>query len=105
LKYLYEHCSLVVNAGKFDNGSFSLVEATYFGKPTLSTRYPAAEFICQRFGARTKFFPVDDHEALALLIRETLVENHSRPSLHELAQIRARLADPELGMRRYAERM
>jgi glycosyltransferase involved in cell wall biosynthesis len=105
LKYLYENCHLVVNAGKFDNGSFTLVEATYFGKPTLSTRYPAAEFVCQRFGARTKFFPVDDHEALALLIREALVENPSPPSLHELAQIRARLADPELGTRRYAERV
>jgi glycosyltransferase involved in cell wall biosynthesis len=105
LKYLYEHCSLVVNAGKFDNGSYSLVEATYFGKPTLSTRYPAAEYICERFDACTKFFPPDDHEALALLIREALLENVPSLSSDELAQIRARLANPELGARRYAERV
>jgi len=105
LKYLYEHCWMVVNAGKFDNGSYSLVEATYFGKPTLSTRYPAAEYICERFGARTKFFPPDDHEALARLIREALVENVPPPSFQQLAQIRAQMTNPELGTRHYAERI
>jgi len=105
LKSLYEHCSLVINAGKFDNGSFNLVEAAYFGKPTVSTRYPAVEFLCERFGVRTKFFPVDDHKALAQLIREVLAENLPLASPEELAQIRAHLANPELGTRRYSERI
>src|SRR5207253_215765 len=42
LKYLYEHCSAVVNAAKYDNGSYSLIEAAYFGRPMISSRYPAA---------------------------------------------------------------
>jgi glycosyltransferase involved in cell wall biosynthesis len=105
LKYLYEHCLLVVNAGKYDNGSFSLIEATYFGKPVICSRYLAAEFICQRFGIRAKFFPVDNDETLARLIREALAENVPSFAHKELAQIRARLANPELGTRRYAERI
>ena len=105
LKYLYEHSSVVVNAGKWDNGSYSLIEAAYFGKPVISSLYPAAEFICQRFGVQAKFFPIDDSDALAELLRQPLAQEAKSISREEIADIRRRLADPELRTRRYAERL
>jgi len=104
LKCLYEHCSLVVNAGKYDNGSFSLIEATYFGKPVICSRYPAAEFICQRFGVEASFFPMDDIDALAQVLRDSLLDGERSFSPGELLTTRARLGDQELSTRRYAER-
>ncbi|SRR5260370_936641 len=32
--------SAAVNAATYDNGTFSLIEATYFGKPVICSRYP-----------------------------------------------------------------
>jgi glycosyltransferase involved in cell wall biosynthesis len=104
LRYLYERCCLVVNAAKYDNGSFSLIEATYFGKPVISSRYPAAEFICQRFGVQAKFFPIEDSHALAEILRQSLAEDAKSIPDQDIADIRRRLADPELSTRRYAER-
>jgi glycosyltransferase involved in cell wall biosynthesis len=98
---LYQHCAVVVNAAKYDNGSFSLVEARYFGKPTVSTRYPACEFLCERFGLPVRFFPVDDDAWLAEVLQEALRETPITGAA--LDAIRASLADPRLGYRRYAE--
>jgi glycosyltransferase involved in cell wall biosynthesis len=105
LKYLYERSSVVVNAGKWDNGSYSLIEATYFGKPVICSRYPAAEFICQRFGVQAKFFPIDDSDALAELLRQSLAQEAKSISREEITDIRRKLADTELSTRRYAERI
>jgi glycosyltransferase involved in cell wall biosynthesis len=103
LKYLYEHCSAVVNASKHDNGSYSLIEAAYFGRLVVSSQYPAAEFLCQRFEIPAKFFPIDDHSALADLIIQALTE--SPLAGKELDNRRAHRASPELSYRCYAERL
>src|SRR5262249_4384970 len=57
---LYGRCQAVINAAKYDNGSYSLIEGRYFGRPLLSTRYPGAVDLCNRFQLPTHFFPVDD---------------------------------------------
>src|SRR5262249_9580157 len=79
------------------------IEGQYFGKPILSSRYPAAELLCQRFGIAAKFFTINDAAALADLVAESVKELPLRPA--ELEQVRARLSDPEFTLRRHAERL
>lgn len=99
---LYRRCSVVANAAKYDNGSFNTVEAAYFGRPAVSSRYPAAEYVHRRFGVPVRFFPVDDAAAMAQALFEALAAGPvTGPPLERM---RSRLADPELGTRRYAER-
>jgi glycosyltransferase involved in cell wall biosynthesis len=100
---LYQRCSLVVNSAKYDNGSFSLIEATYFGRPAVSSRYQAAQYLCERFGIPAEFFTVDDDAALAQAMDRALAK---RPALgDQLAEMRLGLAVPELSSLRYAERI
>lgn len=100
---LYRRCALVVNAAKYDNGSFSVIEGRYFGREVISSDYPASRFLCERFGLNARYFPVDDHEALARVLDEALAEMPR--SGMDLEQIRATLADAELRPARYAERI
>jgi glycosyltransferase involved in cell wall biosynthesis len=100
---LYQRCLLVINASKYDNGSYSLIEGRYFGRPLISTDYPAAVNLCQRFGLPAQFFPVDDDAALASQIHQAMHEPFvGGPALEE---VRRRLADPEFSLRRHAERV
>jgi glycosyltransferase involved in cell wall biosynthesis len=100
---LYQRCAVVVNAARYDNGSFCLIEGHYFGKPIVSSRYPAAESLCQRFGVPAKFFPIDDAAVLADLLAEAV--NETPLSSTTVEALRARLADPEFTVHRYAERV
>ena len=100
---LYQRCALVVSAAKYDNGSFSLIEANYFGRPVVSSQYPASKYLCDRFGIEVEFFPVDDDHALAEAVIRGLAKKPSTE--RDLETIRQRLAKPELGLRRYAERI
>jgi len=100
---LYQRCAAVVNAARYDNGSFCLIEGHYFGRPVISSRYPAAETLCQRFGVPAKYFPIGDAAALADLLVQSVSEPPvTGPSLDE---VRARLADPEFSVHRHAERV
>ena len=40
----------------YDNGTFAVLEAAYLGTPSLSARYPAMEFIDQKFKLNLRFF-------------------------------------------------
>ena len=60
LKDLFQRSSIVVNAARYDNGSFSMIEGTWFGKPVVSSRYPGAEYLDRRFGVGAHFFGVQD---------------------------------------------
>jgi glycosyltransferase involved in cell wall biosynthesis len=100
---LYQRCAAVVNAARYDNGSFCLIEGRYFGKPIVSSRYPAAESLCQRFGVPAKFFPIDDASVLAGLLAEAINKPPLSPAA--LEDLRRRLEDPEFSIRRYAERV
>jgi glycosyltransferase involved in cell wall biosynthesis len=100
---LYQRCAVVVNAARYDNGSFCLIEGRYFGRPLVSSRYPAAESLCQRFSVPAEYFPIDDAAALA----EQLARRINEPPVTATAldELRARLADPEYSVHRYAERV
>jgi hypothetical protein len=41
---------------RYDNGTFSVIEAAYFQNPSLSARYPAMEYINQKFNLNLSFF-------------------------------------------------
>jgi alpha-1,3-rhamnosyl/mannosyltransferase len=100
---LYERCLVVVNAAKYDNGSYSLIEGRYFGRPLISTDYPAAVNLCERFQLPAKLFPLDDDAALARLMHQAM---HEVPAAGAaLENIRRHLADPEYSLRRHAERV
>jgi glycosyltransferase involved in cell wall biosynthesis len=102
LRYLYEHCSVVVNAARYDNGCLCLAEGAYFGHPAVSSRYPAAEFHAARFGYRAGFFPVGDDKALAEALESALKEPPATPE--DVQRARDRFLDPEFSYRRYGER-
>ena len=100
---LYQRCAAVVNAARYDNGSFCLIEGRYFGKPIVSSRYPAAESLCQRFDVPAKFFPIDDAAVLADVLVEAV--NEAPLSAAAVEELRSQLAHPEFSVRRYAERV
>jgi glycosyltransferase involved in cell wall biosynthesis len=102
LRYLYEHCSVVVNAARFDNGCLCLAEGAYFGRPVVSSRYPAAEFHAYRFGYQAHFFPVGDAAGLAEALDAALQEPSA--TAEDIQRARARFQDPEFSFRRYGER-
>jgi glycosyltransferase involved in cell wall biosynthesis len=102
LHYLYQHCQVVVNAARYDNGCLCLAEGAYFGRPAVTARYPAAEFHNERFGYQARFFPIGDAEALAAAMAAAIAEPPAMPD--DIARIRARFSDPEFSFRRYAER-
>jgi glycosyltransferase involved in cell wall biosynthesis len=103
LKDLYTRCRAVVNAARHDNGTYCLIEGAWFGKPVLSTRYPAAEFLADRFGLPVRFFPLHDAQELAAELAAALAE--PPPRAHELLRRRARLAVPEFSLDHYATRL
>jgi glycosyltransferase involved in cell wall biosynthesis len=100
---LYERSLAVINAAKYDNGSYALIEGRYFGRPLVSTEYPAAVNLCERFELPARFFPLDDDTVLARLMHQAMQEPPlSGPALEE---IRRHLADPEYSLRCHAERV
>jgi len=103
LRFLHERCSVLVNAAHDDNGSFSVIEGAYFGQRVISSRYPPAEYLCERFGVPAKFFPPGDVLALAQLLEQSLDEKRFAGA--QLEQFRAGLASAELGFPQYAERV
>jgi glycosyltransferase involved in cell wall biosynthesis len=103
LLYLHQRCSVLVNASNYDDGAFSTIEGAYFGQRVISSRYPAAEYLNDRFGVPAKYFPVGDDSALAELLEVSVGEG--RLDGAELDQVRAGLANAEFGYRRYAERL
>jgi glycosyltransferase involved in cell wall biosynthesis len=103
LHYLYQHCRVVVNAARYDNGCLCLAEGAYFGRPAISSRYAAAEFHAQRFGYPARFFPIGDAEALAESLVSAIQEPPATPE--DINRARSRFHDPEFSFRRYGERI
>jgi glycosyltransferase involved in cell wall biosynthesis len=50
---------------KYDNGAFAVIEGAYLGKPSLSTRYPAMEYIDRRFNLQITYPRVNTPYAMA----------------------------------------
>jgi glycosyltransferase involved in cell wall biosynthesis len=97
---LFMRCSVVVNAARYDNGTYSLIEAHYFGKPTVCSRYPAAQWLYDRFGVPVRTFAIDDEVELAARLTESL---DAEPI--DLTAARASLAHPRHSYGRYAEQV
>ena len=53
----------------YDNGTFSVLEAAYLGIPSLSARYPAMEFMDQRFKLNLTFFDPNNPDAMAKALK------------------------------------
>ena len=102
LFYLFENCKTIVNSSNHDNGSFNLIEGHYFGKPTISTRYDAAEWLYKRFSVPVAFFEPNDFKGLGFCIADAVKKQPL--SGDELALIRLKLTDKELSLKVYAER-
>lgn len=100
---LYHRCHVVVNAALYDNGSFSLLEAAWFGRRAVSSRYPAVEYLCQRFGVPPRMFESGNAEDLAGCLAAAL--NDPPPTAADRSRTRERLRDPEFSTHRYAERV
>jgi glycosyltransferase involved in cell wall biosynthesis len=100
---LYERCRAVICAAKYDNGSYAMVEGRYFGRPLISTEYPAAVNLCERFQLPARFFPRDDDAALAQLMHQAMRE--PRLTGPALEAVRRQLADSEYSLQRHAERV
>jgi glycosyltransferase involved in cell wall biosynthesis len=100
---LYERSGVVINAALYDNGSYSLTEAAYFGKPAITSDYPAARYLCERFQVPASFFPPGDSAALAAAIEVALQEPPR--SAAAIDRARRRYDDPEYSSLRFAERV
>jgi len=72
----------------YDNGTFSVVEAAYLGTPSLSARYPAMEYINQKFDLNLQFFdPLNQGSAAeALMNMETQAKLIRLPEQSNLLQ-------------------
>lgn len=103
LKDLFERSDIVINAARYDNGSYSMIEGTWFGKPVVSSRYPGAEYVDRRFGVGAHFFRVQDPVDLVRAL------DAARASLTMPAAQRAARAQyavrEEVGLERFGERL
>jgi glycosyltransferase involved in cell wall biosynthesis len=97
-----EQAILVINAANHDNGSYSMIESVWFGKPLISSDYPAARNIDERFDLHCHWFENGNAESLARAlpqaVRTTPMDKES------LYGVQARLGQRELSLRVYAER-
>ncbi len=101
--WLYRNCRAVLNAALADNGTYCLIEGRYFGRPAITSDYPAARWLCERFGLPAHYFPVGDaiglcDEMQAALGDDILVGD-------DLARERRRLEADEFSRERFVERL
>lgn len=104
LKDLFERSSIVVNAARYDNGSYSMIEGTWFGKPVVSSRYPGAEYVDRRFGVDAHFFRVQDPSDLMCALdraRTSLTMPDAQRSARAQYAVREEVGLPRFGERLY----
>lgn len=79
--HLLKNAQFLWHPALYDNGTFAVMEAAYLGVPSLSARYPAMEYINQKFELNLQFFdPRNPKEmAGALLFMETAAVSISVP--------------------------
>ncbi|EAQ77500.1 glycosyltransferase [Blastopirellula marina] len=100
---LFQRSKIVVNAARFDNGSYSMIEGAWFGKPVVSRRYKAAEFLDQRFGIGSHFYEGDSAVGLADALEAARVDltGNGASQLDRLEQI----CRDEVSLRKFGERL
>ena len=100
---LLQESAVIVNTAKYDSGSYNLLEGHFFGRPVVSTRYSAAEWLYQRFQVPVRYFPVGDVESMVEQIRQALAEGPAGPD--RLQEIRRGLSRPEILIGAQAEHL
>lgn len=103
LRWLFENATLVVNSARYDNGTYCVVEATFFGKPVVSTRYPAAEELAKRFSVVCEWAEMGNPHSLADALARVL-SRKKKPS-GASSQVSKSQNDLEHSTVTYAERL
>ena len=80
------HADLLLHGALYDNGTFSVVEAAWFGVPAVSSLYPAMREIEARFGVPLEYFEASDPDSLAAALGRAFADP---------AALRARLPQRE----------
>ena len=63
---------VLVHGALYDNGTFSVVEAAWFGVPSVSSDYPAMREIESRFGVPLEYFEATDTDTRAAALARML---------------------------------
>lgn len=74
---LIQNASGLLHGNSYDNGSFALVEAAYYGVPSIATRYPATEYMNQRFNLNLLFCDSTDYKDIAHKIKDMELNHQS----------------------------
>lgn len=84
--YYLKNARFLLHPALYDNGTYAVIEAAYLGVPSLSSRYPAMEFINKKFGLNMHFFDPRDAKDLAnaLLVMEKSAPYVPLPAQEEL---------------------
>lgn len=69
---LIREAAMLLHTSRFDNGSYTVVEAAWLRTPALSARYAAMEEIGAQFGLPLEFFDANDPADLARKIGEVV---------------------------------
>lgn len=77
--YVLKKAKFLWHSVIYDNGTFSAIEAAYLGIPTLSARYPAMEYIDQKFNLNLQFFDPRNPEEMAEALLNMEMEANSIP--------------------------
>lgn len=85
---LLKHSRFLWHPTLYDNGTFAVMEAAYLGVPSLSARYPAMEYINDKFALNMRFFDPRNPKdmARALLKMETDAASITLPERDALLQ-------------------
>jgi len=86
---LLQEADFVLHGNNYDNGSFILIEAAYYGIPALSTQYPVVDFFNERFQLNLQFCDSNDFKNIAHQLK--YMEENS-PSLQQCLPTKAFLS-------------
>lgn len=83
---LLKNAKFLLHPTLYDNGTFAVMEAAYLGVPSLSARYPAMEYINEKFNLNLQFFNPHNHKEMAeaLLNMETATDLIALPKQSDL---------------------
>lgn len=100
---LYQRSMFVLNASRDDLGTLCAIEANYFGKLVVSSRYPAIEEMASRFDLPVSFFNVGDSSELSAIM-ERIIEMKQNVTNQNFNQIMS-YNNKNLSHRYYAEKI
>lgn len=67
---LLSRCCFVWNPTLYDNGTFSVIEGAYFGKPSLTANYPAMDYLDRKFNLNLRFCDPRNINEMAYMLLE-----------------------------------